>query len=350
MEAMNIFQSISIWMKESLTFGQSAIASKAREAFAASPDEVSGGFREPHPQFTLTIQENLTEFLFWSFTTITIITIVLLVSIVRKFETWLDPILHKIKKFAPFIMQITLGAALIFSAFYSSLFGVELPLSLAFGSYAGVVQIGMIIGGAMLLAGIFPRVVGLFVMLLFILLMLEHGQYMVNYATHLGEATTIFLFGGTYQIMKSNFHPLPELRRSMELHLHKYKFLILRIFFGASLIYASIYTKYLHGSLALETVVQYNLTEYFPFDPTFLVLGALIIEILLGLFFMIGFEIRFAAVAYMIFLVLSIIFFQEAVWPHIILIGTCLAMFTHGYDRYTIGGRYLKQGNLEPIL
>jgi hypothetical protein len=53
---------------------------------------------------------------------------------------------------------------------------------------------------------------------------------------------------------------------------------------------------------------------------------------------------------YMFFLIASIIFFQETAWSHIILIGTCIAMFTHGYDQYTIGGSILKRGNLEPIL
>jgi uncharacterized membrane protein YphA (DoxX/SURF4 family) len=70
----------------------------------------------------------------------------------------------------------------------------------------------------------------------------------------------------------------------------------------------------------------------------------------LGIFFIIGFEIRFTAIIYIIFLIGSIIFFQEAIWSHVILIGTCIAMFTHGYDRFTIGGKIFSRGNLEPIL
>jgi hypothetical protein len=42
--------------------------------------------------------------------------------------------------------------------------------------------------------------------------------------------------------------------------------------------------------------------------------------------------------------------FGEAIWSHITLIGTSLAMFTHGYDRYTLGGQLFERGNLEPIL
>lgn len=305
---------------------------------------------EGNPDLTLSIRDNLSEFLFWTFSSVTVVSVVLLVSIIRKFEEKLDPVLHRIKKFAPFIMQITLGLTLLVSAFYNSLFGVELQFAAAFTEYGELARIVFAVGGGMLLVGIYPRLIGLGVVVMFIFLILNHGVFMMHYLPHLGEAITIFVLGGTYQLMKSDSPLLPKLYRSLELHLHKYKFLVLRIFLGASLIFSSIYSKYLHGSVALETVADSGLTSVFPFDPTFLVLGFLIVEILLGVFFIIGFEIRFSALAYIVFLVASIIFFQEAIWPHVILIGTCLAMITHGYDRYTIGGTFLKRGNLEPIL
>ena len=138
--------------------------------------------------------------------------------------------------------------------------------------------------------------------------------------------------------------------KEIEASLHKYKFLLLRVTFGASLVYASLYAKYSHGALALETVHKYGLTQYFPFDPIFLVLGAMIIEVLLGLFFLLGFEVRFASLFFLTFLVISIQFFGEAVWPHIILIGTALATFTHGYDRYTLTARFTDRSDLEPVL
>ncbi len=71
---------------------------------------------------------------------------------------------------------------------------------------------------------------------------------------------------------------------------------------------------------------------------------------LLGLFIIIGFEIRFASIAYLAFLAFQVILFQQAIWPHAILVGTPLAMLTHGYDKYTVGGRLFSRGNLEPIL
>lgn len=298
----------------------------------------------------LNIQGNLNDFLFWGFSSITIISIVLLVSIIRRFEELFDPILHRVKKFAPFVMQGTLGIALLLSAFHDSLFEAGISLDIIFDNYANLIQVILAVGGGMLLAGILPQLVGLVVIIIFIPLIGDLGFYSINYATHLGEAITIFLFGGTYQIMRSNFSSIPRFYRSMELHLHKYKFLILRISFGISLIFTAIYTNYLNGVIALEILTTSNIINFISFDPTFLIIGALVIEILLGIFFIIGFEIRFTAIIYIIFLIGSIIFFQEAIWSHVILIGTCIAMFTHGYDRFTIGGKIFSRGNLEPIL
>lgn len=126
--------------------------------------------------------------------------------------------------------------------------------------------------------------------------------------------------------------------------------MIMRILFGISLIYASLYAKLIHGALALEVVTKYHLTHYFPFDPIFLVLGAMLIEILIGIFFLIGFEIRFTSLFFLVFLSMSLVFFGESVWPHIILIGTAIAMFLHGYDRYTFSVRLEKDKRAEPVL
>ncbi|HSX25180.1 MAG TPA: DoxX family membrane protein, partial [Candidatus Andersenbacteria bacterium] len=124
-------------------------------------------------------------------------------------------------------------------------------------------------------------------------------------------------------------------------------FLILRILFGTALIYASMYAKFLHSDLALDTVNDYHLTQFFPFTPLFLVLGAFLIETLIGLAFMLGFAIRFFALFFLTFLTMSILFFGESVWPHAILFGVAIVLFFHGYDKFTVWGR---NGKNEPVL
>jgi hypothetical protein len=47
---------------------------------------------------------------------------------------------------------------------------------------------------------------------------------------------------------------------------------------------------------------------------------------------------------------LSLWYFQESVWPHIVLIGLPIAFFMHGYDKYSLEGYFLKKGRREPVL
>jgi hypothetical protein len=120
--------------------------------------------------------------------------------------------------------------------------------------------------------------------------------------------------------------------------------------FGISALYASWYAKLFHSNLALNTVTDYHLTKYFHFSALFIVLGALIVESLIGFFFILGIEIRFTALFFLVFLTLSLFFFGEVVWPHLILIGVNIAFILHGYDKYSIEGRFFEKDNREPVL
>ena len=75
-----------------------------------------------------------------------------------------------------------------------------------------------------------------------------------------------------------------------------------------------------------------------------------LVEILIGICIIIGFELRLVAVVFLGFLTLSILFFGEVVWPHIILFGVNLAIFTHGYDQYTLGKLFQGKRIGEPVL
>jgi len=291
----------------------------------------------------------ISDLLFWSTVTITVFVIVLLISITRRLEELLDPLLFKIKRFAPYIMQVTLGVALIGSAYYGSLFGPQLSLVEVFGSTAEIVQIMIYTGGFMLLLGIFPRMISFTIILVSLPLAVEHTAHILTHATYIGEAFTIFALGGAYHSLENAKASIANITEEIRLHLHKYKFAILRIFLGISIITSAIYSR-LFAAEELGTVLaNTQIVSVFP-STSFFLFGVIIIEVLFGLFFIIGFEIRFASIAYLAFLIFSIAVFEEAVWQYIILIGTPLAMFTHGYDSYTVGGRYFSRGNLEPIL
>lgn len=324
----------------------------AHEVYVLNANEIQFALKAPSPDFLTTITTHLGQFLTWGLLTLLIVIGVFFISIIRPVERAIDPFLNKLKVTAPLIAQVTLGAALLASGYYHAIFGIELPVVVTFGIYAPLVNSVLMIIGVMLLFGILPRVAAIVAAVLYLSLVFSYGVYMLNYATYAGEALTVALFGGAYHVIE--FKKMARLFERVENkivpHLHAYKFLIMRVLFGVSLVYASLYAKFFHGELALETVTKYHLTQYFHFDPVFLVLGAMAIEVLLGFCFILGFEIRFASLFFLIFLTLSLLFFGEAVWPHVILIGTALAMFAHGYDAYCLSALLSKQKNLEPVL
>jgi uncharacterized membrane protein YphA (DoxX/SURF4 family) len=153
-------------------------------------------------------------------------------------------------------------------------------------------------------------------LVLYLAVGVERGWYVLMYGVYFGDLL-VTLFPAVWQ---------------------KYKFVILRILFGFSLIFASLYAKFWFNQLALETITKYGLTNYFPFDPQFLLLGAFCVEILIGLCYILGFQVRLTSIVFMVFLVQSVLFFQEAVWPHVILFGTAVAMLVHGDGNYSLGG------------
>ncbi len=287
-------------------------------------------------------------FLVGLFLVILALVCILGISLSRRVEKWIDPFLFKIKPYAGHVAQITLGVALIASAYYGALFGTELPLQTLFGIYAQGITIGIYIAGASLLCGVYPRGGALIAVAVYCAAFFNQGIYMLSYLTYFGEAIVVLLFGGGYALLTLK-HPWNS--GFLVAAVQKRKHFLLRIAFSVSLIYAALYAKLIHGALALNTVTTYQLTNYFfHLDPMVIVLGAFLVEIMIAVFYLIGFEIRFTSLLFLGFLVSSLIFFGEAVWPHIILIGTALTMFVHGYDEYTVERAWYTKDVREPVL
>ncbi|QQR50509.1 hypothetical protein IPF86_01130 [Candidatus Nomurabacteria bacterium] len=322
---------------------------RAHEVYVLNSEEVNSALQAPALNFREVVLGHTYEFLFWGFVVCISITLVFFLSISKWLERKIDPLLFKIKPYAGHIAQATFGLALIASAYYGSIFGLELPFSYFFPAHTLLFQFIVYAVGVSVLFGFFPRIGSFIVGLLFLYMFSKKGIYMVSYFTYLGEATVLVIFGGAYRIY-SKPTSWSVMLTQMAAHIRPYSFLIMRILFGVSLMFASCYAKFLHGTLALDTVAKYNLTNYFPFDPMFLVFGAFALELLIGLFFMIGFEIRFTSLFFLSFLTMSLLFFGEAVWPHLILIGTAIATFVHGYDEYTIEHHWYKKQVQEPVL
>jgi len=326
-------------------------AAFAHEVYVLTPETIARDVAADSPNPFSVIPEHALEFALWGFISVLVVVLVLIFSLTKKVEKKVDPWLFSIKKYAPLVARFTLGLCLTFSARHVALFGPELPFSTFVGDGSRLLSAVLYTIGICFMVGLFVRASSLVGILIYALGILHFGVYMTTYTNYLGELLICLMLGpGIFSIDQMVFRKKSLLDLFFEKY-EKYAFLILRVLFGVSVMFASVYAKFIHSALALDTVIQYHLTNYFHFTPLFIVLGAFIVESIVGFFFIIGFEIRFTVIVFWIFLALSLAYFGESVWPHMVLVGVNLALFMHGYDKYTIENKlFIKKSKLEPVL
>ena len=333
----------------------------AHEVYVLPANQVKNNINKPSFNMLEIVFENINQFILWTVIVIAAMAIIWAVSSFLPIRKSINlPITH-IKKYGPFITRVTIGLAFLACAFYQSTFGPELSLVGTFGSFSPLITILFVITGTMLVLGLYARVAALIALIIFILTTLVHGFYMLTYVNYLGEIIVLFILGShNFSIdnhkIKQRIHSRFGLEK-IDLFVKKvtsyvapHSFAILRILFGIALIFASSYAKVFHNYLALDIVTDFHLDRLFGFEPHFLVVGAALMEILIGFLFIVGFEIRATALFLLFWLTLSLIFFGEVVWPHLILIGIPIALICHGYDRYAIGWHLTQNKEFEPVL
>ncbi len=323
----------------------------AHEVYVLDPNAISTGIGTSSPNPFSAVLKDENQFAFWMLISIITVVAVFLISISRAAEKKLAPVLMRLKTWAPFVARITLGLSLFASAYYNSLFGPELPLTAIFHAFAPLIRAMLFIGGAMIALGLFTRAAAIAAILIYGWAAAVYNVYMLTYLNYFGEmAINIILGSGAYSLDSLLRKKVSGKTQLFKKTAEQYGFAALRICFGIAVIFASWYAKFEHSQLALDTVIRYHLTNYFRFDPLFVVLGAFIIETLIGIFFIVGFEIRFTAIFFLVFLTLSLLYFGEIVWPHLILLGVNITFLFYGYDRFSLEGRFFKRGELEPVL
>ncbi len=303
----------------------------------------------PNPFYA--IEGNEASFLFWGFLTFVVFSTALAASVFRPFEIRATPLLFKLKKYALPVARVTVGLCFIAFALSGNLYGSELFLSTGFGNAEGLLQGALLILGVGATIGFATRLVGVGMLVVYALAYAAFGSYMLTYTDFLGAALLITILGGGLYSVDSarGKEPLRALTH-LTRRFRPYAFALMRICFGWGVLYASVYAKYLHSELAYQVVVQYDLTRFFPFDPLFVVLGALIIEFIAGAMVLLGIALRWTLLFLAFWLTLSLLYFQELIWPHGILFGLAIALFLHGYDRYSLEGRFFKTPGREPVL
>jgi uncharacterized membrane protein YphA (DoxX/SURF4 family) len=334
----------------------------AHEVYVLTPSEIHAAVNEPAFDMIAVLQADLAHFAFWAFIGILTVLAVFFISISRKLERVLNPLFDRLRPYAAPTARVTVGLSFLLAAFYQASYGPELPLGPAWGAYTGLVTVVLVVIGFLIIFGVYARFAAFVALLLFTAAVYRNGIYMLTYTNYLGEILVLLILGNHHgasskQGKRERSGPLGRVLRSFPLsRLAPYSFALLRVCFGVSLFYASIYAKILHNNLALDVASMplaghmTTVAQVLGFEPHFLVLGAAIVEIVVALFFIFGIEIRFTSLFLLFWLSLSLVYFGEVVWPHLILIGIPIAFIMYGYDKYSIEGRFFKKGGWEPVL
>lgn len=232
----------------------------------------------------------------------------------QKFHSFLE----KYSSWGPHFVRITIAIALLFSALSSTFLGPELHGSLF--PYPHIVQYSLFAISIMIALGFLTELAALAGILIFIWGMFVFGPYVFTYLNYLGELIVLLLFGmRVFSLDKYIFGPLRRF-----LNFEKYETVIVRIMYGLALIYAAITVKLLHPDLTITVVNTWHLTQFhllFPSDPLLVTFGAGIVECVIGLFIIFGFEMRLTVFISLFYITLSLLYFRELVWPHLLLYG-----------------------------
>ncbi len=328
-------------------------AAYAHEVYVLSPAEIAQGIATPAFSSFGEILTHMDQFIFWTCIAVFMVFCIFFISISRFLEKHLDPFFMRSKKYAPMVARVTIGLSFLAAAYYQALFGPEIPLAGLFGPYAPLVTALLIVAGILVLIDRYTRVAALGILALFGIAIARYGWYMLTYTNYVGEILILILFGVEHPALRKG---IPNAWKKLKTALAPYRFFILRVAFGTSLLYASLYAKFIHNDLALQVASLplaghlHSLAYTLGFEPHFLVLGAGIVEIVIALFFLLGIEIRFTALFLEFWLTLSLLYFGEVVWPHLILIGIPIAFLLYGYDRYSLEGLVFKKDGREPVL
>lgn len=245
----------------------------------------------------------------------------------------LDRLIKKAKVAGPLIIRAAISASFFYGAMANSFLGPELSLdTVHFGS---LIKLFLFVMSLMIFFGIFVEVAAFLGIILFTYVAFYYNFYMLTYLNYLGELIVLLLFGSRlFSFDRYFFGDKLWIEK-----LKKYKSFevpIVRVMYGFALIYAGVSIKFLHQILSVEVYNEYHLANFFHSSAQFIAAGAGLSEILIGLFIVIGFSQRLTVLISLFFITLSILYFRELLWPHLMLYGISFSLIINSADEFTI--------------
>lgn len=246
---------------------------------------------------------------------------------------FLDKIIKRAKVVGPLIIRIAISSSFFYAAFANSILGPELSLTLVPNGY--IIRFLLFALSIMIFFGFLTEIAAGIGLIVFLYITTVFNGYMITYANYFGELIVLLLFG-------SRFFSIDQALFGKETHikfLEKFRDLetpIVRILYGVALMYAGWTIKFAHQSLSIDVYNQYHLVNFFHASASFIAAGAGLSEILIGLFIFIGLEQRLTIIISLIFITLSLIYFREMLWPHLMLYGISFSLLINSADKFTV--------------
>ena len=234
---------------------------------------------------------------------------------------WLEKQIIRLASIGPLFVRGALAISFFYSALTWSFLGPELSFRAV--PYADVIRLILFSASILFAIGLFTEIVAGVSLIIFLAGFAVYGSYLGTYADYLGVLIVLLLFG----MRTASCDRVVLGATSRFEYWKKYEPSIIRIFFGFALCYGAITVKFLHPDLTTFVVTHWNLTQFhwlFPSDPLLVTFGAGLAELVIGLFIVIGFELRLMVLISLFYLTLSLFFFRELVWPHLMLYGISL--------------------------
>lgn len=249
----------------------------------------------------------------------------------------LDTYIKKAHVIGPLIIRGAISASFFYAAYANAILGPELSLASVHGG--AIIRFLLFALSIMIFFGFLTELAAAIGLALFIYVTFTFHLYMITYANYFGELIVLFLFGSRFFSLdlflfgKRTFFASLQKYRSLEIP-------IVRILYGIALIYAGWTIKFAHQILSIEVYNQYHLINFFHAPAAFIAAGAGLSEILIGLFILVGFGQRLTVFISLFFITLSILYFREMLWPHLMLYGISFSLIINSADKFTID-RYL---------
>lgn len=315
-----------------LWFAVAPLAS-AHEAYVLPASEFDAGLKifAQHPFAPLVDEIHLHTFLFIA----ACVAISYLLSFLWSTTSWSDLLDRFIKKAAvagPLIIRLAVCASFFYSAQANVMLGPELPLAAL--PHGPLIRLLLFILAFMILLGLFTEAAGAISLVLFAVLSWHFGWYMATYANYFAEFAVLMVFGSRFLSLDRLFYGEKRWWSGLERYA-SLEIPFVRVFYGIGLAYAGYTIKFVHQNLTIDVYNQYHLVNFFHASASFIAAGAGLAEILIGVFVILGFAMRWTILISLAFITLSILYFQELLWPHFILYGISFSLLINSGDIFT---------------